>query len=239
MIKVIKRLVRKLFTLIGFDLIRISRSPGHTFLGLKKLSIHTIIDIGANEGQFAQKMLKWFPQATIYSFEPLPGPFNELRKWAEGQNGKVKAFRLAIGDWEGHTEIYHHLEHSPSSSLLKSTDICGTFYPFTKKQTLISVRSTTLDKVMAGFAKYLIPDILIKVDVQGYEDRVIKGGTETLHKAKACILEVSLDQLYEKQASFADILILLSDLGFHYVGNLEQTCADDGHVIYVDSVFTK
>ncbi len=76
-------------------------------------------------------------------------------------------------------------------------------------------------------------------DVQGYENRVIKGGTETLQKARACILEVCLDQLYEKQATFEDIVILLFDLGFRYVGNLEQTYADDGHVIYVDSVFTK
>ena len=225
-----------MFNLFGLDVIRISK---HSLLGLKALPIRTIIDVGANTGQFGRFISKFFPDAHMYCFEPLPDAFKELIRWAETQNGRVKAFNLAIGEKEGDTEIFSHLEHSPSSSLLKSTDICGTFYPFTKKQTLISVKLTTLDKAVANSVEYLVPDILVKLDVQGYEDRVIRGGTETLHKAKACILEVGLDELYERQATFKDILILLSDIGFRYVGNLEQTHASDGHVIYVDSVFSR
>ena len=77
------------------------------------------------------------------------------------------------------------------------------------------------------------------MDVQGYENRVILGGTKTFDIAKACILEVNIESLYERQATFKDITILLYELGFQYAGNLNQIYADDGHVIYIDAVFVK
>jgi hypothetical protein len=57
--------------------------------------------------------------------------------------------------------------------------------------------------------------------------------------AKACILEVCLDKLYEGQAEFKGIIELLYELGFKYAGNLDQSYADDGHVTFIDAVFVK
>ena len=88
-------------------------------------------------------------------------------------------------------------------------------------------------------SSFFLAEIVIKMDVQGYEDRVIRGGRETFAKAKAVILEVCLDPLYEHQANFKEIMVLLDDLGFHYAGNLDQNCDKDGHVIFLDAVFVK
>jgi len=101
------------------------------------------------------------------------------------------------------------------------------------------VKLTTLDKVVKDSSLNLQPEILIKLDVQGYEDRVLRGGWQTFEKARACILEVSLDPLYEKQATFKGLLLLLESLGYRYAGNLEQNYASDGHVVFVDVVFSK
>jgi FkbM family methyltransferase len=239
MIRFFKRVTKKTFNLLGLDVIRISNNPRHSLLGLKNMPIRTIIDVGANTGQFGRFVSTFFPDASLYCFEPLPEPFKKLSQWAENQNGRVKVFNLAMGEFENDINMFYHSKHSPSSSFLKTTPISETLYPFIRNQVEIPVKLTTLDKFVDNLRDSLIPDILIKVDVQGYEDRVIQGGAETLHKAKACILEVALDELYDRQATFKDILILLSGLGFRYVGNLEQTYADDGHVIYVDSVFIK
>lgn len=239
MIYLFKQLIRKSFNQIGLDIVRISKSPKHTFLGLRNLPIRSIIDVGANKGQFAKTISRVFPEANIYCFEPLPTPFRELSKWAERQNERVSVFNIAIGDRIGTVEMFNHLNHNPSSSLLKSTKICEGLYPLTKKQIPISVKLTTLDEVMCKLSRAVAPDILIKIDVQGYEDRVIRGGAEAFRRARACILEVCLDKLYENQANFIDILLLLYDLGFHYTGNLEQIYADDGHVIFIDTAFTK
>lgn len=50
---------------------------------------------------------------------------------------------------------------------------------------------TTSDKWMNNLSAYIKPEILIKLDVQRYEDRVIKGGEVLLKKAKACIAEIT------------------------------------------------
>ncbi|MGC8888263.1 MAG: FkbM family methyltransferase [Verrucomicrobiia bacterium] len=88
--------------------------------------------MGANEGQFAGYISKIFSEANIFCFEPLPEAFKELSKWAESKNGKVKAFNLALGDYEGEIEMLQHTEHSPSSSILKTTKVCETLYPIQK-----------------------------------------------------------------------------------------------------------
>ena len=238
MINFLKQLIKKTFNQIGLDITRISKAPKHTLLGLCQIPIRSVIDVGANRGQFARTISKVFPEADIYCFEPLPEPFKELKQWAKKQSRKVAAFNIALGENEGAFEMFNHADHSPSSSLLKTTKLCQEIYPFTQKQASISVKMTTLDKWSKGFAT-LRPEILIKLDVQGYEDKVIFGGRETFSMAKACILEVCLAQLYENQADFKDIVVLLSKLGYHYAGNLNQTLADDGHVMFIDAVFVK
>lgn len=239
MISFSKRIIKKAFNQIGFDIVRISKSPKQSLLGLRNLPIKTIIDVGANTGQFAKYISTLFPEAHVYCFEPLPDPYKELSKWVEKQNGRVRAFNIALSDSESDKRFFAHIDHSPSSSFLKTTDICENYYHFTKNQEAISVKITTLDKWLKTISISPEPEILIKIDVQGYENRVIMGGAKTFKMAKACVLEVGIDILYERQASFRDITTLLHELGFRYAGNLNQTYSDDGHVMYIDAVFVK
>ncbi|MEK7845950.1 MAG: FkbM family methyltransferase [Nitrospinota bacterium] len=240
MINLSKRLIKRSFNLLGLDIIKILKEPSHSFLGIKNLPIQTIIDVGANNGQFAKIATDIFPEARIYCFEPLPEPYKELEEWIEKQkNDKVTSHNLAVGKIDGTLEMFYHVEHNSSSSVLKTTKISEEVYSFTQKQVPIRVKSITLDNWVKSLSKPLAPEILIKLDVQGYEDRVIMGGKELFGMAKACILEVCLDRLYEEQATLKDISLLLYDLAYHYAGNLNQIYADDGHVIYIDAVFVK
>ena len=102
----------------------------------------------------------------------------------------------------------------------------------TQKQEKIMVAQQKLDEVAIANGKDLISDILIKLDVQGYEDKVIAGGIETFKRSKACIVEISLDKLY-------DIFSLLSNLGYEYKGNIDQVNDRDGHIIFFNAVFIK
>lgn len=238
MISSIKRLVRAGFGLTGFDLVRSRNNPGRTLLGMRSLPIRTVIDVGANTGQFARKISVFFPNAKIYCFEPLPGPFSELEAWSTTQRqGRVVPLNLAIGDKQGKVEMFLHEAHTPSSSLLATTTLTERYYPFTKGQKRISVKQTTLDAALAEARRELSPEMLIKLDVQGYEDRVIAGGRETFLAASACLVEVGLDTLYEGQADIKKLLIMLDALGYRYAGNLDQAYAEDGHCIYFDAVF--
>lgn len=236
---IIQKMAKTAFNRAGFDIIRASNNPRRTLLGLRDSSFQTIVDVGANTGQFAKHISSFFPEAKIYCFEPLPTPFEELSRWAKMQNGRVTAVNLALGDKEGEAEMFYHEHHSPSSSLLATTKLNEKYYPFTKIQSRISVKQATLDMALAELKDEFLPEILIKLDVQGYEDRVISGGEKTFKRASACIVEVCLDTLYEGQAGFVNLLTMLNDLGYQYAGNLEQSYGKDGHCVFLDALFLR
>ena len=234
----IKEWVRKGFNFLGYDIYKNRNSPRINLLGLRNYAVRTIIDVGANTGQFAQKIATVFPEARIYSFEPLPEAFAELRKWAEQQpGGKVTAFNVALGEQEGEATMFKH-QVSGDSSLLRATEVFArTFYQ--PEVETVSVPLTSLDNWVRKQVLSLGPEVLIKLDVQGYENYVISGGQETFRQAKIAIMEAHLDYLFEGQSSFKDLLISLDRLGFRYAGNLAQSYGEDGHVVYVDALYVK
>jgi FkbM family methyltransferase len=234
----IKSMVKALLARMGFNVVRNEASPHKTLLGLAQLPFRTIIDVGANTGQFARTISEFFPTARIYCFEPLPQPYQILQDWAKTQSGRVVAFNFALGSEDGMSEMLVHLDHSPSSSLLATTPLAEQVYPFTKNKQHLMVQVHALDEIWNSLGPKPA-DVLIKLDVQGFEDRVIRGGRQAIMQANACIVEIGLQQLYEYQASLSDVTSLLKDLGYYYGGNLQQTYGVDGRVLYIDAVFTR
>lgn len=218
---------------------RLTTNPRYTFLGLRNAGIHTVIDVGANIGQFAKYIRSMLPEARVVCFEPLPAPFQELSAWANKQKGRVSVHNVALGEKDGLVEMFQHSDFSPSSSLLHSTPVSHSYYPFTKRETPVEVRLASLDNVLDHFEITLEPGILIKLDAQGYEDRVIRGARRTFAKASACISEIDFDTLYAGQCTFSEVWRLLDDLGYRYAGNFDQTYAIDGHVIFADALFIR
>jgi FkbM family methyltransferase len=223
----------------GFDLIRRYRVPRTTFLGLGRLPISTIVDVGANRGQFAEEALAFFPRAHVISFEPQPLAFQVLAQRAAAGRGRITPVNLAVGDSEGTASMQVHVDWDYSSSLLVTTSLATELFPYQQQQTSMDVRVTTLDRFFEESSLRLEAEILIKIDAQGYDDRVIRGGRAIFKHARVCIVEVNLDQLYERQGSFKDIFLLLDGLGYTFVGNLDQTYATDGHVMFIDAVFER
>ena len=120
--KHLKSVLKAMFHRLGLDIIRIKNSPKQTLCGLRSLPIQTVIDVGANTGQFARQISRIFPQAKIYCFEPLPEPFKALESWALEQDERVKLFNVAIGDSEGTAEIFFHTKQPKVWSLDRPAD---------------------------------------------------------------------------------------------------------------------
>jgi hypothetical protein len=104
-------------------------------------------------------------------------------------------------------------------------------------QEVIPVRVGTLDAT---------PDIaegtgetLLKLDVQGNELRVLRGGRRTLSRVDHVLCEVNFDLLFEGQASFAEIHDELAKAGFRYAGALLQIHGENGRVVFADELFTR
>jgi FkbM family methyltransferase len=225
---------------LGLRVQRLSRARNREVLGLNRYRIAHVLDIGANEGQFGSQALELFPDAKIHSIEPLPGPFERLRRWAETEGReRVSVHHLALGAAEGALPMFEHTAHSTSSSLLRTTGLTRSLWPFTAPERIVEVRVTTLDRFVAVELGELEGEVLVKMDVQGYEDRVIGGGSRTLRQARACLVEICLAPLYEQQGSFVEIVRVLEELGLRYAGNYDQTLAADGQILYVDALFVR
>jgi FkbM family methyltransferase len=199
-------------------------------------NIRTIFDIGANTGQFAQTIHEVLPSAFIYSFEPLPDCFIELERNMKYVR-TFKAFNVALDDQEGQSIIYRS-EWSPSSSLRPMAQLHKENFPYTAKFSTEEIQVKRLD----GYQDELEieDDILMKLDVQGCEDKVIAGGKQLISRAKILIVETSLEPLYENQPLFRDIFSILDELSFTYRGNLNQmSSATDDRILYVDAIFTR
>lgn len=222
---------------IGIDVRKRRNCPEYSLLGIRQMPIETILDIGANTGQFARDIRKHFPEAAIVCFEPLPDAHRNLKSWADG-DGRALALNCALGDEEGTVSMYRHTEHSVSSSLLSTTKEGEALYPKTIAQESIEVAVRRLDEIPEVSSGRLRGDVLVKIDVQGYEDRVICGGRATIGAAKACIVELNVAHLYDGQCGIYSLMGLFDELGFSYAGNLTQVCSPtDGRVVYVDAVF--
>ncbi len=59
-------LVKTVFRQLGLDIRRLRNEPTETLLGLNKRPVRTVVDVGANRGQFAQYISNFFPEAAIY-----------------------------------------------------------------------------------------------------------------------------------------------------------------------------
>lgn len=231
------RRIRDFFNIFGLDLRRVKNVPEVTLMGLRGRNIKTIIDVGANRGQFAKWMLSEFPNAEFYCFEPLPTAYEELKKQI-GQCKNVTLRQMAAGDAIGNAKMIEHIDHSPSSSLLESTDGARDLFKQIARQRQVTVPVTTLDKEFPDGVRSG-GDVLLKLDVQGYEDRVLRGSINLLLDVTIAIIEVSVVPLYQGQALFCDICNLMQSAGLKYAGNLTQIYDEDGSVVFLDAVFCR
>jgi hypothetical protein len=78
---------------------------------------------------------------------------------------------------------------------------------------------------------------LVKMDVQGFEEKVISGGVATICKAKYCSVEMCLDHLYIGSPSFDDIYRIMIKLGFRLIGLDSFLKGKSGRTIVVDGIF--
>lgn len=194
-----------------------------------------ILDVGANEGQFASYALQLWPSARIDSFEPLPQVYEKLCS-THGQKPNFYAHRSALGRENRQAMILSN-EFSPSSSLLSLAPMHRNEYPNATNTTPIEIDVERLDDWAVNQGGLQQP-LLIKIDVQGFEDQVIDGGVSTIAMAQWVAIEVSFHEMYAGQPLFDDIYKQLASLGFSYRGNVQQFLNKNGdRVLFADALF--
>lgn len=203
---------------------------------LKHYNIHTILDIGANDGLWSAEMRTLFPHAHIYAFEPLRDCFERMQKRFI-KDVRFTGFNVALGDTDGTGSIERSSFH-PSSSLRHMSELHKQLYPKSKDITTEDITIARLDSFLSKVN--LAPGVFVKMDVQGFEDKVIAGGAKVLEKVHLIIAETAFVPLYEQQPLFGDIHDALRKHGFMYRGNAaEHFSRITGERMYEDSIFVR
>jgi FkbM family methyltransferase len=192
-----------------------------------------VYDIGANVGEFACFLAKSPSVATIYCFEPLPQVFPELRRRTQNQ-GNIHCFPIALGDQTGRRPMYVN-RFTPSSSVLPMTRIHQEELPDSLEAHSIEVSMMSLEDAVREF--HLLPPDFIKIDVQGFEDRIIQGGRKILQTARFCMLELSLVTLYEQSALITQMNAQMRDLGFRLVKIVGEIKGKTGEILQFDGLY--
>lgn len=229
----ITMLVKNIVRRFGYDIV-VYHSLQKTILN--QYNIKTVFDIGANDGVWSAEIRKLYPDAQIYAFEPIKECFSTLQKKFDGDT-KHHAFNVALGNEDSHMFIEHSSFH-PSSSILSMLPLHKELYPKSAVHNKEYIEIKKLDTLAPKFM--LKKDVLVKIDVQGYEDNVIKGGEGILSHAKIVIIETAFVPLYENQPLFGDIHNALQKIGFNYKGCANKHYSKKtGEPIYEDSIFVR
>lgn len=236
-----QKLVKSFFKQLGFDVKRYSIAQNQTARLLKIISdnnINLIFDVGANEGQFGAELRELGYLGEIVSFEPLLDAYGKLCAAAQNDKLWMIAPRSAIGEQDGDIEI-NIAGNSASSSILQMLDSHIDAAPTTANIGVEIVPIRKLDSISSEYLKKK-SNLFVKIDTQGYEDKVLNGGVHTMSQAKVIQLELSLVELYSGQKLIVEMIEKIKSMGFELWG-LEPAFIDSntGRMLQVDAIFCK
>lgn len=202
---------------------------------LSGLDCRTVVDIGANRGQFALVARRRLPHARILSFEPLPAAAAKFRAVFAGDD-RVTLHEVAIGPAPGNATI-HISRRDDSSSLLPITAAQASLFPGTEEAATAVVRVAPLLEFIPA-AKIEAP-ALLKVDVQGYELQALRGCEELLSRFAYVYVECSFVELYASQALADEVIAWLRERGFRLRGVHNMDYDRGGRAIQADFLFAR
>lgn len=193
-----------------------------------------VLDVGAYVGEMANGYRLLYPRATIHAFEPNLGAYRQLVAELASTDGGIRAYRLALDDTEGGGWL-HVNEPARETSLLATTgrflereihpvDVCR-------------VRVTTLERFCQRQGIVYV-DVL-KLDVQGAEMRVLRGGRRLFAEGRVGLVfcELNFWHYYEGQAWWYEIGAWLAGYGYALRELAPQW--RDGYVSHANGVFVR
>lgn len=204
----------------------------------------TIFDVGANKGQSIKRFKKIYKDCVIHSFEPGGAECDEIR--SKYKNDKsIFVNNVGVGEKKGVLEFYINAKttHSSFKQLDKKTtwikkraevqNIKSDRYTISKELKQI----ITLDDYALQNKINLI-DIL-KIDTQGYEDKVIAGAKNLIRDNKIKIIQVEIifSEIYENSLNIYDIEKFLIPSGYKLFGFSNAGSLASNYIFQSDFIY--
>ena len=251
-----KKILKKTFNRIGLDIRRVDKEFTQVHfdeLLLEKIPSQPIIfDVGGNKGQSIKRFKNIFKNPVIHSFEPIKEEFDVMVK-NFGKEKNIFLNNFALGDKIEEKEF--NVTKDTSTSSFNSINIDSRWLKVRSNQNKVEpehyitkkpiVKIDTVDNYCKN--KLINRIDILKIDTQGYEDKVLQGSQETLkfNQVRSVITENMFDSVYGKYLSFSDIEKYLLPNNFRMIGidlvnnNLFSGLVFDADVYYFNKNFYK
>jgi FkbM family methyltransferase len=208
-------LLRILAKSLGYELVRRNKKPSMMFhlTDLIELNdIDLVLDVGANNGQFASQILASGFNGEIHSFEPVKNTFEKLQQAATSPLWHVHNF--ALGEEQGQSEI-NVTKSSDFASILSPSEYGKKRFKNIKVDYTETIQINTID----NFLRQNITDlekrrIFLKTDTQGFDLQVLAGAKTSLDLVHCLLSEISLTPIYEGMPHYLDSLKVFESYGF-------------------------
>jgi FkbM family methyltransferase len=183
----------------------------------------TIFDVGAHKGETAKVFKALFKTTSLHCFEPNPAPFKELADHFQG-DPLVKLNNYALASDCGNAPFYSNSFTATSSIFPVIEDSASLVWDRTllTLESVLEIKKITLDSY-AKENRISTIDIL-KIDVQGSEYLVLRGGADLLRRRSIKILyfEYLNTETYRHQENLAFYLEYLKELNYELYGVYNQ-----------------
>ncbi len=152
-----------------------------------------ILDVGGADGITAIKFHEKFVNSTVFVFEPLQENINVLQKNITPYK-RIRLFQTALGDEKKQSQINITKRITSSSLLAINTSEFKDDYMSSQlvPENTELINLDTLDNLITKDKKVII----LKIDVQGFELEVLKGGTTTLQNTSLVMVELQNHKMY-------------------------------------------
>jgi FkbM family methyltransferase len=197
--------------------------------------LQTIVDGGANIGQFSRAALEFYPAARIFAFEPLPEEALRFRDYFRDEP-RVSLFQAALGEQDGRL-MFHKHEYSLESSALPLNQDRTSGKSVGAVTVQIEVAAIRLDKAVSR--DQISSPSLLKLDVQGFEIPALRGASGVLDCFDYLLLEGSFLATYEGEALFHELLRFANDEGFLFERPVDFLTNANGDIVQMDSLFRR
>ena len=212
------------------------RSHLHLVPGWVDLRGGVLVDIGANEGDWTAGVLRAVPGVRIIAAEPGDEP-RAVLSTRFGADPNVTIDPRAVTDAPG-VATYHRTRASVFASLLPPEHALHELYALpgfpTEVLETVEVPTVTLDELVGD---QHVP--VLKLDVQGGELAVLRGGHRVLERTDAVLVEVLFVGHYEGDATFGPLDTELRRLGFALMDMSRPFRLEDGPALWADACWSR
>ena len=212
---------KKIAAYFGYEFIRINKNIVQnqilqTIELIKQHDIDLVLDVGANLGQFATDIRSAGYRKQIISFEPVNQCYKHL---ASITDDAWQVENFALGDKNSKKKINISNKTVYSSILdvneFGESNFSDSIKVIDKQDIQVKKLDDIIQKLVCNLGK---KKIFLKLDTQGYDNRVIHGGLETLKHVQILQTEISCKGIYKDTPSLTERLEELLSIGFNIVG---------------------